>query len=556
MPFDFWQSQAARGDASPVHAGPGRTGPDDGIPLPGDIDSQPPFGDFARDLIERGPGIGMDAGGGMRRGPNRTMDYLPIFLAVRDQPCLLVGGSRAAEPKARLLLRAGARLVVVATALAPELRGLAREAGVTWRRRAFRDHDLDGMRLVIVAAHDDILARTVASAAQARGIPVNTVDRQSLCSFILPSILDRSPLVAAISTGGAAPILARILRTRLETVFPARFGRLARFLGEVRPAVLRRIADSTRRRRFLEEVVDGPIAEQVLAGREDDARDALQGALTEFERTPATGEVYLVGAGPGDPDLLTLRALRLMQKADVVVYDRLVSKAVLDLARRDAERIYAGKQPGYHAIPQGEINDLLAGLALAGKRVLRLKGGDPFIFGRGGEEIETLAALRVPFQVVPGITAASGCAAYAGIPLTHREHAQSCVFVTGRRKIEEETLDWDSLVRPNQTVVIYMGLAGLDTICNGLLRHGLAPETPAALIEQGTTAAQTVHTGTVGTLAALIEDERPRAPTLVIVGEVVRLREKLDWYRPRPDTESAFVSREADATPGARRPQR
>ena len=479
------------------------------------------------------------------------MDYLPIFLAIRDEPCLLVGGSRTAEPKARLLLRAGARLVVVATALTPGLRELTREAGVTWHRRAFRDHDLDGMRLVIVAAHDDALAHTVASAAQARGIPVNTVDRRSLCSFILPSILDRSPLVAAVSTGGAAPILARILRVRLETILPARFGRLARFLGEMRPAVLRRITDSARRRRFLEEVVDGPIAEQVLAGREDDARGALESALTALESAPATGEVYLVGAGPGDPDLLTLRALRLMQKADVVVYDRLVSKAVLDLTRRDAERIYAGKQPGCHAIPQHEINDLLARLALAGKRVLRLKGGDPFIFGRGGEEIETLAALGVPFQVVPGITAASGCAAYAGIPLTHREHAQSCIFVTGRRRIEEETLDWDSLVRPNQTVVIYMGLAGLDTICNGLLRHGLAPGTPAALIEQGTTAAQAVHTGTVGTLASIIEGRGVRAPTLVIVGDVVRLRDRLDWFHPRRSTESAFVSRGASATPGA-----
>ena len=273
--------------------------------------------------------------------------------------------------------------------------------------------------------------------------------------------------------------------------------------------MLRRIPEPAQRRRFFEGIVDGPIGEQVLAGREDDARAAIESALTESRGADAAGEVYLVGAGPGDPDLLTLRALRLMQKADVVVYDRLVSRAVLDLTRRDAERIHAGKQPGYHAIPQHEINDLLARLALDGKRVLRLKGGDPFIFGRGGEEIETLAALGVPFQVVPGITAASGCAAYAGIPLTHREHAQSCIFVTGRRKIGEETLDWDSLVRPNQTVVIYMGLAGLDTICNGLLRHGLAPETPAALIEQGTTSAQAVHTGTVGTLASIVEESRP-----------------------------------------------
>ena len=477
------------------------------------------------------------------------MDYLPIFLAIKDEPCLLVGGSQAAEPKARLLLRAGARLVVVATALTPGLRDLVGEPGVMWRRRAFREDDLDGMRLVIIAADDEALARTVAGAARQRGIPVNAVDRRSLCSFILPSILDRSPLVVAVSTSGAAPILARILRAHLETIFPAELGRLARFIGEIRPAVLRRITDPALRRRFFEGIVDGPIGEQVLAGREDDARGALESALAECQGAGTAGEVYLVGAGPGDPDLLTFRALRLMQKADVVVYDRLVSKAVLDLTRRDAERIYAGKQPGYHAIPQHEINDLLARLALAGKRVLRLKGGDPFIFGRGGEEIETLAALGVPFQVVPGITAASGCAAYAGIPLTHREYAQSCIFVTGRRKIGEETLDWDSLVRPNQTVVIYMGLAGLEPICNGLLRHGLPPDTPAALIEQGTTSAQAVHTGTVGTLASIIEGKRPRAPTLVIVGEVVRLREKLAWYHPRRSGESAFVSRAASAEP-------
>ena len=481
------------------------------------------------------------------------MDYLPIFLAVKGEPCLLVGGAHAAEPKARLLLRAGARLVVVAPALTPGLHDLAGEARVTWHRRTFRDGDLDGMKLVIVAADDDAIAHAVATAARARGIPVNAVDRRSLCSFILPSILDRSPLVAAVSTGGAAPILARILRTRLETIIPAQFGRLARFLGEIRPDVLRRIADSALRRRFFEGVVDGPIGEQVLAGREDDARDAIASALADYESAGTAGEVYLVGAGPGDPDLLTFRALRLMQKADVVVYDRLVSNAVLDLTRRDAERIYAGKQPGHHAIPQHEINDLLARLALAGKRVLRLKGGDPFIFGRGGEEIETLAALGIPFQVVPGITAASGCAAYAGIPLTHRDHAQSCIFVTGRRKIEEDTLDWDSLVRPNQTVVIYMGLAGLETICDGLLRHGLAPETPAALIEQGTTAAQVVHTGTVGTLASTIEGRGVRAPTLVIVGDVVRLRAKLDWYRPRRSPESAFISRTADSEPEASR---
>ncbi len=477
------------------------------------------------------------------------MDYLPIFLAVKGEPCLLVGGSEAAEPKARLLLRAGARLTVVATDLTPGLRALAGGPGITWRRRAFREDDLDGTRLAVVATADDALARVVADAARRRGVPLNAVDRQSLCSFILPSIIDRSPLVAALSTGGAAPVLARILRARLETVIPAPFGRLARFIGEIRPTVLRRIVDPVRRRRFFEDVVDGPIGERVLAGREDEARRALESALPENGRRGAAGEVYLVGAGPGDPDLLTFRALRLMQKADVVVYDRLVSNAVLDLVRRDAERIYAGKQPGHHAIPQEGINDLLARLAFAGKRVLRLKGGDPFIFGRGGEEIETLTAHGIPFQVVPGITAASGCAAYAGIPLTHRKYAQSCIFVTGHRKTGEETLDWDSLVRPNQTVVIYMGLAGLDTIFSGLVRHGLSPETPAALIEQGTTTAQAVHAGTLGTLPAIVERESPRAPTLVIVGEVVRLRERLAWYRPPRSGESAFVSRTAGGEP-------
>ena len=482
------------------------------------------------------------------------MDYLPIFLALRGEPCLLVGGSHAAEPKARLLLRAGARLTVIAPALVPELRALARSDGITWHRRDFRDTDIHGMRLVIIATSDAALACKVADASRDLGVPVNAVDRRSLCTFILPSILDRSPLIAALSTSGAAPILARILRARLETIIPAGFGRLARFLGDIRPEVLRRIGDSTRRRRFFEDVVDGPIGEQVLAGRESEARHALDSVLDDAvsERAGMAGEVYLVGAGPGDPDLLTFRALRLMQKADVVVYDRLVSKAVLDLTRRDAERIYAGKQPGDHAIPQHEINDLLARLALAGKRVLRLKGGDPLIFGRGGEEIETLASLGVPFQIVPGITAASGCAAYAGIPLTHRDHAQSCIFVTGRGKIGEQTLDWDSLVRPNQTVVIYMGLAGLDRICDGLLRHGLSPETPAALIEQGTTEAQAVTAGTVGTLASIVEGKRPRAPTLVIIGDVVRLREKLAWYHTRRSGESAFISGDSDFETGTR----
>jgi uroporphyrin-III C-methyltransferase/precorrin-2 dehydrogenase/sirohydrochlorin ferrochelatase len=471
------------------------------------------------------------------------MDNLPVFLRLEGRSALVVGDGPVALRKTGLLLKVGANVTVVAERPVPGLLALAHGGTIDLQERAFQAADLQDRSVVFVATDDDDLAVEVSEACQDRALPVNAADRLELCSFIMPSIVDRSPIVAAVSSGGVSPVMARLIRARLETLIPASFGRLAALAGEHRDAVKSRFEDQGQRRAFWERVLQGPIAELVYAGKEDQARAALAQALIDPAPTVAgAGEVYLVGAGPGDPDLLTFRALRLMQQADVVVHDRLVAPAILDLARRDAERIYAGKERDDHALPQEDINQLLVRLAREGKRVLRLKGGDPFIFGRGGEEIETLAEEGIAFQVVPGITAASGCAAYAGIPLTHREHAQSCVFVTGHLRDGRVNLDWQALVQPNQTIVIYMGLLGLADICGGLIDHGLDPATPAALVEKGTTAAQVVHTGTVGSLPARVAERNVRAPTLIIVGRVVTLREKLRWFHPHPDPGSTPVS--------------
>lgn len=460
------------------------------------------------------------------------MDFLPIFLNVRDRACLLVGGGEVAARKVALLHAAGARVTVVAPSLGETLKRLAAEGRVTHRAERFRAELIDGAALAFAATDDPSINRAVYDAAHARGIPVNVVDHPELCTFIMPSIIDRSPVVAAVSTGGASPVLARLIRARLETLIPAGYGRLATLMAEFRERVKHRIASAVARRRFWEEVVQGPIAEQVYAGQENAARAAIERELAQVNgAAPPRGEVYLIGGGPGDPDLLTFRALRLMQQADVVVHDRLVSQEVLDLVRRDAPRIYAGKERNRHTLPQESINQLLVRLAKEGKRVVRLKGGDPFIFGRGGEEIDTLAAEGIPFQVVPGITAANGCAAYAGIPLTHRDYAQSVVFTTGHMQDGTVNLHWEALIQPRQTLVFYMGLHGVRTICQGLKDHGMAATMPAALVQQGTTRAQRVFAGTLETLPDIVECAQVRAPTLIIVGEVVRLREKLDWFR-------------------------
>lgn len=463
------------------------------------------------------------------------MDYLPIFLDIREQPCLLVGGGEVAARKATLLLRAGARLCVRAPTLVAAFDAGLNDGRITHRPGTFVEEDLEDHALVIAATEDARVNQAVAVAARAKRVPVNVVDQPALCTFILPSIVDRAPVIIAVSSGGASPVLARLLRTRLETLVPAGYGRLAALAGAYRKRVKQRFAP-TERRRFWERVLQGPIAELVFAGRDPEARAALEEALADPRLAFSGGEVALIGAGPGDPDLLTFRALRLMQLADVVVYDRLVSEPVLALARLEAERIYAGKARARHTLPQEDINQLLVRLARAGRRVVRLKGGDPFIFGRGGEEIDSLAAEGIPFQVVPGITAAAGCASYAGIPLTHRDFAQSVVFVTGHLQDGSMNLNWKALAQPRQTIVFYMGLVGIEILCRELAAHGLAATTPAALVQQGTTPQQRVLTGTLATLAGIVQHNAVKAPTLIIIGEVVKLRERLKWFDPAPGT--------------------
>jgi uroporphyrin-III C-methyltransferase/precorrin-2 dehydrogenase/sirohydrochlorin ferrochelatase len=461
---------------------------------------------------------------------NQTMQYLPIFLDVRHKPCLVVGGGEVAVRKVANLLRAGAAVTVVAPELAEPLRRTLAEGGLVHLERTFEEADLDGALLVVAATADRAVNRRVAELAGARGIPVNVVDQGEDSSFIMPSVIDRSPVVVAVSTGTASPVLARLLRTRLESVIPAGYGRLGELCARYRDRVKARFADQRDRRRFWDRVLQGGVAERVFSGHLDEADAAMAVELDAAPPSAGMGEVYLVGAGPGDPDLLTFRALRLMQQADVVVYDRLVAEPILAMTRRDARRVYVGKERNNHAMRQEEINRLLADLAKEGHRVLRLKGGDPFIFGRGGEEIDTLAAEGVPFQVVPGITAASGCAAYAGIPLTHRDYAQSVTFVTGHLKDGTIDLNWPQLAQPHQTLVFYMGLIGLPVIVRELIAHGVSPQMPIALVQQGTTHMQRVYTGTLANILASVERDPPKPPTLVIVGEVVSLRDKLNWF--------------------------
>lgn len=464
------------------------------------------------------------------------MREAPIFVVMRGQPAVVVGGGVAAARRAELLLRAGGRVTVFAPGLSGEFFALSGNPDLHHVPREPSRDDFAGVSLAFIATDDMSIAREAREAAKSAGALVNVADRPELCDFTVPAIVDRSPLVIAISTGGASPILARMLKARLESLIPAAYGRLADLMSAFRARVAAAIASPTMRRRFWEEALDGPIAEQALAGDEAGAGARLEAAIEEWATEPRSpqGEVYLVGAGPGDPDLLTFRALRLMQKADVVLYDRLTDEAVLNLVRREAERIYVGKRPDDHELPQEEISALLVKLANEGKRVLRLKGGDPFVFGRGGEEIETLAEHGVPFQVCPGVTAAIGASAYAGIPLTHRDHAQSCVFVTGHGKDGRLDLDWQTLIKPRQTVAIYMGLRNLEALTGGFVARGASADMPAALVDNATRASQRVVVGTLGTLAAKAREAGLRGPAVVIIGTVVSLRDKLDWRAARP----------------------
>ncbi|MGR9115239.1 MAG: siroheme synthase CysG [Gammaproteobacteria bacterium] len=458
------------------------------------------------------------------------MEYFPLFVNLKEQPCLVVGAGEIAARKIELLSRAGAQITVIAQNIGAPVRQMEQSFGLFVRQKTFEASDLSGFALVVSATDDVETNELVARTATNQKIPVNVVDNPRLCSFIFPAIIDRSPLLVAVSSGGAAPVLARLLRAKIETLIPSSYGRLAKLAEKFRQLVKQQITHSSQRRIFWENTFQGRIAELVYSGKDAEAERQLRQSLYEKDHAPDSGEVYLIGAGPGDPDLLTFKALRLMQQADVVVYDRLVAPAILDLARRDSEKIYVGKQRSDHSLPQEEINTLLADLAKQGKRVARLKGGDPFIFGRGGEEIETLMEQGIQFQVVPGITAASGCASYAGIPLTHRDHAQSCTFVTGHLKDNSINLNWKQLALPNQTLVIYMGLVGLPVICQSLIDHGASKDLPAALIQQGTTNQQRVFTGTLSSLPEIAANEEISPPTLIIIGSVVKLHEKLNWF--------------------------
>lgn len=456
------------------------------------------------------------------------MDIFPISLKLQQQPCLIVGGGHIAYRKAVLLHKAGAVIHIIAPDIDANLLQLVEESQGQYIQALYPAQiQLNDYRLVIAATDDYAVNTQVFEDCEALKILVNSVDDPPHCRFMVPAIVDRSPLVISVASNGTSPVLSRQIRTQLETSIPHGMGKLAEFSGKWRAAVKAKISNPDERRVFWEDLYASPLKEQVFHDNLVEADRLIEQALLEW-KTPK-GEVYLVGAGPGDPELLTLKALRLMQQADVVIYDRLVSPAIMELCRRDATKIYVGKARSNHAVPQEGINALLVEYASKGQRVCRLKGGDPFIFGRGGEEIQELFAAGVPFQVVPGITAASGCSAYAGIPLTHRDYAQSVRFLTGHLKEGSPELPWDELVYQNQTLVLYMGLVGLEKICEKLIEHGQRPDMPVALISKGTTPEQKVLVGTLEDIASKVEENHIQAPTLTIIGDVVSLREQLQW---------------------------
>ncbi len=463
------------------------------------------------------------------------MKNLPVLLNIADKACLIVGGGRIALRRARGIVGAGVRIDIVASHLDSRLQKIAEESGGQVWIRKWQQGDISNEHVFVVAATDDHeVNREVARTSNELGIPVNVVSDHSLSDITFPTVIDRDPISIAVSSGSASPVLARLLAGRIDALVPSGYGRLADLVARYRKTVNARITDLAQRKVFWERVLTGNVAESIFSGNPDSAEKLLVETLDSELGELGRGEVYLIGAGPGDPDLLTFRAYRLLQQSQVVLYDRLVSDRILEQVNPDAEMIYVGKKRSDHTMVQGEINQTLVDYAKQGKRVARLKGGDPFIFGRGGEEIELLAQNRIPFQVVPGITAASGCACYSGIPLTHRDHAQSVRFVTGQLQDGTVDLPWEQLVAPDQTVVIYMGLVGLPIISSNLIKHGLDPETPAAMIEQGTTLDQKIHLSSIEKLPDVVAAADVQAPTLMIIGSVVTLHESLNWFRP-PD---------------------
>ncbi|MGD8107469.1 siroheme synthase CysG [Pantoea sp. FN0302] len=454
------------------------------------------------------------------------MDYLPLFCQLRGRTCLLVGAGDVAARKARLLLDAGAQLRVCALDFSTPFYEWQQTGEVTLLPQPFSAELLDECWLVIAATSDEQVNRLVSEAAEARRLFCNVVDAPAQASVIMPSIIDRSPLMIAVSSGGRAPVLARLLREKLEALLPQHLGRLAALAGSLRQRVKQQYATGAERRRFWEKLFVSDRLAQSLANNDTERAAALTDELFS-QPLDKRGELVLVGAGPGDAGLLTLKGLQQIQQADIVVYDRLVSDDVLQLARRDAEKIFVGKRAGHHCVPQEEINQILLEQARRGKRVVRLKGGDPFIFGRGGEELEALKDSNIPFSVVPGITAASGCSAYSGIPLTHRDYAHSVRFVTGHRKQDYQP-DWANLAAEQQTLVFYMGLAQAGEIQRQLQAHGMAASMSVALVENGTSTRQRVVSGELAQLETLAT--QVVSPSLIIVGRVVALRDSLNWF--------------------------
>ena len=467
------------------------------------------------------------------------MTYFPVFFDLAKQQVLVVGAGEVALRKVALLERSGAAITVVAPQIHPELEARAAAGAISLNVREFVPQDLDGMRLVIVATSRRAINRWIAKLSDSRGIAVNVVDDREASRFIVPAIIDRDPVLVAVSTGGTSPVLARRLRERLETLLPAKIGEFASWLQTLRRPARRRLRDIDARRRFFEQLVDGPATARFVAGDRQGARRVAHQLLATSSGAPsAAGEVTLVGAGPGDPELLTLKALRALQDADLILHDRLVPQSILDLARRDAARISVGKAAGCVGSTQAEINSLLIEHAQQGKRVVRLKGGDPFIFGRGGEELEALAQARINFSVVPGVTAAAGCAAYAGIPLTHRNHAHSVTFVTAHTGDGREP-DWRALAAPGTTAVFYMGLARVQRIAEKLMEHGAAASLPAAIVAQGTLQNQRVIAATLDAIGDAASRANLESPALLIVGEVVSLHASLAWFNTEALREAA-----------------
>lgn len=465
------------------------------------------------------------------------MDHLPVFLQLNHRPCLVVGGGVVAERKVRLLMRAGAAVTVIAQDLTGELARLRDENGIVQHDGEFADRLLAGMRLVIAATDDEEVNRQVSRAAEDAGILCNVVDDGAASSFIVPAIVDRSPVVVAIGTSGNAPVLAQRLKSQIEAWLPTRIDALATQAGRWRELVRKRFSTVRERRRFWQRFFDGPIAEHLLANRKQEAERALRMELIEnvVPHSPQVGEAYIVGAGPGDPGLVTIRAQQLISHADVVVYDRLVSEKILDFARKDAKLVYVGKTANNVTITQTEINELIVAYVRKGRRVCRLKGGDPFVFGRGGEEVQALADAGLPFQVVPGISAALGCAAYAGIPLTHRGLSSSVTFATAKLD-GDQAPDWSTLAQPGQTLVLYMSVGSVAETAEQLIEHGIAAKTPVAIVENGTTDQQRVLRGTLATIANDAVEAHIRAPAVIIVGATAGMGEELGWFAANPNS--------------------